>query len=104
MCVCYSAESLSNKDINHLNDNVLITPLLISTHPHLNVVSGWVWQLLVEPWRSVEAAARAQRPTTISIPQRVVDKECVLLLVTGPSVTKVIIPNKQRDASCCAVN
>ena len=42
----------------------VLSETLILTHPHLDVVSGGLWQLLVEPWRVVEGA-------TIPIPQRI---------------------------------
>ena len=64
-------------------------------HPHLNVVSGGLWQLLVEPRRRVEGAAAVQRTTTSTIPQRVIRVEPSYLKAscTG-SVTKVVISNK----------
>ena len=43
--------------LNDLNLYVLIATLLVSAHPHVNVLSGGPWQLPVEPWRVVEGAA-----------------------------------------------
>ena len=45
------------------------------THPHFNVISGGLWQLFVEPWRSVEAAASVGGPTASTIPQWVIGVE-----------------------------
>ena len=59
--------------------NIFITVVVISTHPHLDIVSGGVRQLLVEPWRNVEGAACVFRPTTSTIPQRIstIELSCI---------------------------
>ena len=65
--------------------------LSIPAQPQLNIVRGVLWQLPVEPRRSVEGAARVLWPTTFSVPQRVivVPKPCCR------SIAKVITPHKR---------
>jgi hypothetical protein len=57
--------------------------MAISSHPHLNVISGELWQLLVESWRQllggVLKSSCTLNPTTFSIPQTVrVEKPIVV--------------------------
>jgi hypothetical protein len=57
-CVVLSATPVL-LDINLYNFNgdvFIIVGATITTHPHLNVIGGGLWQLLVEPWGFVEAA------------------------------------------------
>ena len=80
--------------------NVFIISALISAHSHLNTVSGGKWQLLVEPWRVVEGAAVVQRPTTSTIPQRVITVECLKIKETTRScITEVVIPYESWRSS-----
>ena len=51
------------------NRDVLIMFVLIPAHPHLYVVSGGLWQLLVEPWRVVEGTTGTVGATPSPIPQ-----------------------------------
>ena len=75
------------------NCNVLIR--IIFADSHVNITSGRLWQLLVEPWRVVEGAACVQRPTTSTIPQRVVTIEYPTHSTsTASCVTEVVIPYK----------
>jgi hypothetical protein len=60
-------------ELKNFYQNVLVSGgALISTHSHLNAISGWLWELLMEPWRIVKGAACVQRPTTSTIPQEAV--------------------------------
>ena len=52
-------------NLYHLNSYIFIVSTFIAAHSQLNVICGWIWQLLVEPWRS-----GGRGSTTISIPQR----------------------------------
>ena len=45
------------KNLDITNSNVFTTNSFISAHPHFDIVCGRIWQLLVEPRRSVEPAA-----------------------------------------------
>jgi hypothetical protein len=54
------------------NQNIFIYGMFVPAHSHLDVISGGLWQLLVEPWRVVEGAACALRTTASAIPQRIV--------------------------------
>ena len=64
-CVSESCINAKHKIINvslllHINRNDLYMYVLlgfISAHSHLNVISGGLWQVFVEPWRIVECAA-----------------------------------------------
>ena len=83
-------EYLSHKYINYLNGYVFISTIIVSAHSHLNVVCGGLWQLPVEPRRSVEAAACVQRLTTSTIPQRVISVDCMKpKAISTPSITEV---------------
>ena len=66
---------------NTFNGHIFIAALFISAHPHLNVISGGLWQLLVEPRRIVEGAARVLCPTTSPIPLRGDAETCVTEVV-----------------------
>ena len=69
---------LLDEKFNSLNGNIFKVGSMISADPHLNVVSGGLWQLPGEPWRAVEAAAGAEWSTHSTIPQRVgtVEYDC----------------------------
>jgi hypothetical protein len=43
--------------VNGLDLHIFIPSIFISAHPHLNVISGGLWQLLIEPWRGIEGTA-----------------------------------------------
>ena len=48
-----------------MNSYIFIVSTFIAAHSQLNVICGWIWQQLVEPWRS-----GGRGSTTSSIPQR----------------------------------
>ena len=82
-------------NVDCLNGDIFVISTFISTHPHLNVIGGGLWQLLVEPWRSIEAAACAQRPTASTIPQRIIIiKRAKLIAIMTPSITEIIVSVK----------
>ena len=56
-------------NLSHLNLYVFIVTVLIPAHPHLNVISGGLLQLPVEPWRAVERAALSCISAAIHFPQ-----------------------------------
>ena len=56
-------------NLSHLNFYVFIVAFLIPAHPHLNVISGGLLQLPVEPWRVVEGAALLCISAAIHFPQ-----------------------------------
>ena len=45
---------------------------IMTTHSELEVISGGLGELLAEPWRTVEGAARAGRTTPLAIPQWII--------------------------------
>ena len=57
LCVIMFTIKLLYVHLCNLNEYVFIRTFFISAHPHLNVISGGLWQLLVEPWRIVKGAA-----------------------------------------------
>jgi hypothetical protein len=74
------------------NSNIFISNWLpISANAYVDVISGGLWQLLVEPWRIVEGAACALRPTTSTIPQRVVSIEDKTSISCVACITEVVI-------------
>ena len=117
---CAVSTFLLNINFYCFNCNVLIR--IIFADSHVNIASGRLWQLLVEPWRVVEGAACVQRPTTSTIPQRVVTIEYPTHSTSTTScVTEVVIPYKcwrlsylacgvgtgtttSRTSSCAATN
>ena len=63
-------ENLLLLDVNFNNFCCNVLTRITSAYPQLNVISGGLQQLFVEPWRIVEGAACVQRPTTSTIPQK----------------------------------
>ena len=56
-------------NLSHLNLYVFIVMVLIPAHPHLNVISGGLLQLPVEPWRAVKRSALSCISAAIHFPQ-----------------------------------
>ncbi len=71
---------------------IFIDETFINAHPHLYVIGGGLWQLPVEPRRSVEGAAGTCRPTPSTIPQRIVSIKDVKLSKSAidSGVTEVV--------------
>ena len=88
---------LLDVNLGDLYGDIFIGTTFISAHPLLNVVSGWLWQLLVEPWRAAESAACTLTSTTSPIPQSI-SKESgrKRIVATTASITEGIIPHKCR--------
>ena len=51
-----------------LNSRIFYRECFIRTKPELNIVSGWLWQMLTKPRRIVELTAGAGTTTACSIP------------------------------------
>ncbi len=84
-----------NVNLKSFYGNIFVKCTLISADPHLDVVSGGAWQLLVEPRRGVEGTASSLRPAASTVPQRVAAVEdfkhpCC----SRPRIAEIIIPNK----------
>ena len=68
-----------------------------TTHSELEVIGGGLGELLTEPWRTVEGAARAGRTTPLAVPQWIV---CVHFIcrpsLSGSDcrVTEVVFPDE----------
>ena len=85
--------SLLDIYLHHFNCNIFATGIFISAHPHLNIISGRLWKLFVEPWRSVKAAAIVWCLATLSIPQRISTKklrEIIGMKCFKSSITEVV--------------
>ena len=72
--------------------------IYLTTHSELEVIGGGLGELLAEPWRTVEGAARAGRTTPLAVPQWVV---CVQYTYRRKSlsgidcrVTEVVFPDE----------
>ena len=84
-------------DLQCLHCDVFITSTLISTQPHLNVISGGRRQLFQEPRRRVPGAAGVVLTTPFSIPERIGWIEDVLKVTFTSCVTKVVMSHKWRN-------
>ncbi len=74
--------------IDLFNSNIFIKTSLIFTYSHLDVISGGLWQLLVEPWMIFQGTTCVQRPTISSIPQRIITiKMATLILALTGCIT-----------------
>ena len=70
---------------------------IASTHSELEVIGGGLGELLAEPWRTVEGAARAGRTTPLPVPQWVVCVHYICrpsLSGIDSSVTEVVFPDE----------
>ena len=85
--------TLLDIDLNQFDWSVLIRESLITTDPHLQVISGGLRQLFAEPWRVVEGAAGTSGSTAISIPERVIREELEVYMHCT-SLTEVVIADK----------
>lgn len=66
--------------------------------PQLNIISGSLWRLFIEPWWMVKGAARVvkatYRFTTSTIPQRIITIERGSFeVIPAARVTEIIVPN-----------
>ena len=64
-----------------LKSNIFILSFLIGTKPYLNVVMSTCWQLLHKPRRAVEGTASIESTTALAIPERIVGKECICIII-----------------------
>jgi hypothetical protein len=82
-------------NVYDLNCYIFIAPWFVRAYPHLNVISGVLWQLLVEPWRGIEGTAHVLIPTTFSIPQRFQEMLAIQRSVVSiSSLAKIILSHK----------
>ena len=88
-----------NVNIKTLNGYVLV--VFISAHPYLDIISGGLWQLLVEPWRSVEHTAISTKWTTTStIPDRISKiepQEGITIVFRTARIAEIVLTHKRRD-------
>ncbi len=56
-------------EFNELQGSVFLASIPVSTHPHLDILSGRAGQFLAKPRGRVESAAGTVRSTTLPIPQ-----------------------------------
>ena len=73
-------------NLHYFDSSIFIPGQIIAAHPHLNIVSGGVWKLLVEPWRSVEGAA--------CVLQNIIRCESPLLTTPFKKIAKTHMQNK----------
>ena len=69
----------------------------VTTHSELEVIGGGLGELLAEPWRMVEGAARAGRTTPLAVPQWVVCVHYICRIPLSGSdcrVTEVVFPDE----------
>ena len=92
-----------HKELYCLHCDIFIASILITTQPHLNVISGRRGELLYEPWRSVPGAPCVVLTTSFPIPQRIIWIEDVLEVIFTACVTEVVIPHKWRNCSKLSV-
>ena len=78
---------------NCLKVDIFIITCLISTQPHLNVITSWRGKLFHEPRRVVEGTSGVQLTTALTIPERIIGIESVLELTFTGGVAEVIIPH-----------
>ena len=78
---------------NCLRSYVCISVWIITTQPHLNVITSWGGQIFHEPWWAVEGTAGVQSTTALPIPERIIGIESVLDTTFTGSVTEVVIPH-----------
>ena len=88
---CRNIHSLLNVKFNLFKGSTIKG---VTINSELKVVSDGLGQLLAEPWRTVEGAARTGRTTTLAIPQWVVQSiNDVSSLDSRSSVTEVVFPD-----------
>ena len=96
--VCIVGRLKSNQNACcFLHCDIFIVSILITTQPHLNVISGG--ELLHEPWRSVPGAACVVLTTSFPITQRIIWIEDVLIAIFTACITKVVMCHIRRNCS-----
>ena len=85
---------LLNVNLNLVKGRATIS---VTTHSELEVIGGGLGELLAEPWRTVEGAARAGRTTPLAVPQWVVWVHFITRMYLSGSdcrVTEVVFPDE----------
>ena len=70
--------------------------MLVSTEPHLYIVSGWTSEVLQEPWWTVPLTAGVVWTTSSTVPERIIRVENILVKASACRVTKVVVSDEGR--------